>query len=107
MSFSRRIGASPSIRNVARTSELVTRLWPMMIRSPGFSTTLNDIVAPLRPPTEQRLKFPEYRKIGRRNYAQNGFAATRAAQAGRVQILRLGQSCNLNGATLSLTRSRR
>src|SRR5436305_277210 len=57
MSFSRRIGASPSIRNVVRVSELVMTLWPMMIRSNGFSTTLSDIAAlPLRSPEEAACK---------------------------------------------------
>ena len=74
----------------------------MMIRSPGFSTTLNDITAPLRSPTpEERLKIL-YRRYRRKQETTHkmGFAATCAAQAGGVQNLRLGQSCNLNGATL-------
>jgi hypothetical protein len=43
MSFSRRIGATPSINNLVRMSELVTTLWPMMIRSKGFSSTFSAI----------------------------------------------------------------
>src|ERR1700704_5721523 len=56
MSFSRRIGASPSIMNLVRVSELVMRLPPMTIRSNGFSSTFSAILAtPCAHPVSNRI----------------------------------------------------
>src|ERR1700704_2491975 len=47
MSFSRRIGVSPSISRRVRWSVLVTTQSPIMTRSPGFSSTLRAMTASL------------------------------------------------------------
>src|SRR5439155_16307096 len=47
MSFSRRIGAAPSIKKWARVSELVMTLSPIMIRSNGFNSTFSAIASSL------------------------------------------------------------
>src|SRR6185437_170110 len=43
MSFSRRIGASPSMMRRVRWSSLVMTLSPTMMRSPAFNSTLRPI----------------------------------------------------------------
>lgn len=50
MSFSRRIGASPSMKNRMRASLFVMTDLPITIRSPGFNSTFNAIAHRLRSP---------------------------------------------------------
>src|SRR3954447_299250 len=66
MSFSRRIGAEPSINKRVRCSLLVTTVSPIRIRSPGFSSTLSAMTSP--------PSFPSAESTARNVRKENGGA---------------------------------
>jgi hypothetical protein len=72
----------------------------MMIRSPGFSTTLSAIAAPLAlAHPEERLKilYPLIPPIGPRNYTQNGIRGNLCSRMPAAVTARVhGPRRNLN-----------